>query len=141
MAITACMPWITLLKNFAIKALYIWRDRGFHFRSTETVTTKCKNQQQYLNLYAGAEYKLCFQYSSVLTQVCVSFLYGMCVPLLFPITLFGIFNMYMNDRLLLAYFYKQPPKYDMDIHLESLSELYMAPILSFLLGYWALGNR
>jgi len=50
-----------------------------------------------------------FKYSSVIMQIVVSFMYGMQIPLLFPIALFGIFNMYMNERLLLAYYYKQPP--------------------------------
>lgn len=82
-----------------------------------------------------------FKYSSIIMQVSISFMYGMQIPILFPIALFGIFNMYMNERLLLAYYYKQPPMYDMELHLESLARVRMAPILCFLLGYWSIGNR
>ena len=53
-----------------------------------------------------------FKYSSILTQVCVSFMYGMNIPLLFPIALVGIINMYIVERLTLAYYYQQPPMYD-----------------------------
>ena len=65
----------------------------------------------------------------------------MSIPILFPITLFGIFNMYVNERLLLAYYYKQPPMYDLELHKSALAHLKFAPTLMFLLGYWALGNR
>ena len=82
-----------------------------------------------------------FKYSSILVQVFVSFMYGMFIPILFPITLFGIFNMYINERLLLAYYYKKPPMYDMELHMESLMRVRLAPILCFLMGFWSLGNR
>jgi len=49
--------------------------------------------------------------------------------------------MYMNERLLLAYYYKQPPMYDMELHSESLKRIRLAPILCFLMGFWSLGNR
>ena len=64
----------------------------------------------------------------------------MQIPLLFPIALFGIVNMYVNERLLLAYYYKQPPIYDMDLHQESLRKVKLAPILCFLFGCWTFGN-
>jgi hypothetical protein len=49
--------------------------------------------------------------------------------------------MYINERILLAYYYKKPPMYDMEIHLESLKRVRLAPILTFSLGFWAIGNR
>jgi hypothetical protein len=81
-----------------------------------------------------------FKYSSVIMQVYISFFYGMQIPLLFPIALFGIFNMYMNERLLLAYYYKKPPMYDLALHLEALTRIRFAPILCFLLAFWNMNN-
>jgi hypothetical protein len=68
-------------------------------------------------------------------------MYGMMIPMLFPIALLGLINMYVNERLLLAYYYKQPPMYDMELHLVALRRIKLAPILMYLLGYWAIGNR
>jgi hypothetical protein len=68
-------------------------------------------------------------------------MYGMFIPVLFPIALLAIFNMYVNDRLCLAYFYKKPPMYDSKLNEYALSILLYAPFLSFVLGYWALGNQ
>jgi hypothetical protein len=68
-------------------------------------------------------------------------MYGMMIPMLFPIALLGFINMYINERLLLAYYYKQPPMYDMELHTIVLKHIKQAPFLMFLLGYWAIGNR
>lgn len=82
-----------------------------------------------------------FKYSSIIVQVYVSFMYGMCIPLLFPIALFGIFNMYFVERLSLAYYFKRPPMYDEKLNENALFILKHAPLLMFLFGYWGFGNR
>lgn len=53
-----------------------------------------------------------FKYSSILTQIYISFAYGMFIPILFPITAFGILNMYLVEKFTLLYFYRKPPMYD-----------------------------
>ena len=68
-------------------------------------------------------------------------MYGMCIPLLFPIALFGIFNMYVVERLSLAYYYKRPPMYDEKLNENALFILKHAPLFMFVFGYWGLGNR
>ena len=68
-------------------------------------------------------------------------MYGMFLPVLFPIALFGIFNMYVTDRLCVAYFYKRPPMYDSKLNDKALSILMYAPFMTFLFGYWAMGNQ
>lgn len=76
-----------------------------------------------------------------MVQVYVSFMYGMFIPLLFPVALLGIFNMYVNDRLCLAFYYKRPPMYDSKLNESALSVLMYAPFACFILGYWAIGNQ
>jgi len=76
-----------------------------------------------------------------MTQVFVSFMYGLFLPVLFLTTLFGIFNMYVVERLCLAYYFRKPPLYDAKINLRAIQILKFAPIPMFILGYWSLGNR
>jgi len=57
-----------------------------------------------------------FKYSSILVQVYVSFMYGMFIPVLFLTALFGMFNMYVVEKLSLAYVFRQPPSYDASIN-------------------------
>ena len=82
-----------------------------------------------------------FKYSNILVQVFVSFAYGLFLPLLFPIAMIGIFNMYVVERLSLAYYFRQPPVYDGKLNAQVLSILKWAPFFMLCLGYWALGNR
>ena len=74
--------------------------------------TNCTNKRDYIQLYAGLEYLIHFKYSSVLVQVYMSFMYGMFVPILFPIAAFGIANMYITEKIALTYIYRSPPMYD-----------------------------
>lgn len=71
----------------------------------------------------------------------MSFTYGLFIPVLFPIALVGIFNMYVVERLSLAYYYRQPPMFDERLNKRAIDLLQGAPILMFLMSYWAYGNR
>ena len=74
-------------------------------------------------------------------QVYISFMYGLFLPVLFAITLCGIFNLYLVERLCLAYYYRQPPMFDHKLNTRALSLLKLAPLFMFSFGYWALSNR
>ena len=139
----ALFPYVEFCMFGGIKVAMRMLDSGWYFfrKDDSEMRTKKKTQKQYLNLYAGPEYLMHFKYSSVLVQVFVSFMYGMFIPLLFLTTLFGIFNMYVVERLCLAYYYKQPPLYDAKLNLAAIKILKGAPILMFALGYWFLSNR
>ena len=102
--------------------------------------TQATTKKDYIAIYAGLEYLIHFKYSSVLVQVYVAFMYGMFVPLLFPMAAFGIMNMYITEKIALTYFYRQPPMYDETLNQKAFDILKNAPLFMFILGYWAIGN-
>ena len=53
-----------------------------------------------------------WKYSNSINIVMVAFTHGVALPMLFPIALFGLINNYFTERILLAYYYKQPPMLD-----------------------------
>lgn len=63
-------------------------------------------------MYSGPEHAMHFKYATLLNTVYVTFLFGVALPVLFPIAAFTFFNMYVVERVLLAYYYKLPPTYD-----------------------------
>ena len=81
-----------------------------------------------------------FKFSSIMIQVAISFMYGMFIPSVFLITLFGLINMYLCEKICLAYWYKQPPNYDKEMVEVASSWIKRSPVLMFILGYWALTN-
>jgi hypothetical protein len=60
----------------------------------------------------GPEFPLFSQYSSVMLMITLTFMYGLFLPILFPLCVFGIYNFLTMDNLLLTYFYRKPPAYD-----------------------------
>ena len=108
MTIMACFPYAEFCGFYTIKTLLKILDSGLYMfrKPTDPPRTKKRTHQQYINLYAGPEYSMHFKYSSIMVQVYVSFMYGMFIPMLFFTTLIGITNMYIVERLLLAYYYR-----------------------------------
>lgn len=102
--------------------------------------TKLTTAQSYVNMYAGPEYILYSQYSQMLVLIFVTFMYGILMPILFPICLFGIINISIVDRWSLTYFFRAPPNYDGKLNEKALSLMSCAPVFMFGLGYWALSN-
>ena len=71
-----------------------------------------------------------------MNMVFVSFTFGLALPLLFPMALFGVFNMYVTERIQFAYFYKQPPVYDNKLNESAISFLKYAPIMLLISSYF-----
>lgn len=107
----------------------------------EIPKTKKVTIQEYVNLYAGPEVEIHFRYSAILNIVYVTFTHGLALPILFPIAVFGLVNMYISEKFLFAYFYRKPPLFDNKINHQALIILEYAPLCMVLMGYWQLGNR
>ena len=139
MMIMAFYPYMEMFIFGGIRKLQQALDKGC--ACWEKYKTKKTTTLQYTNLYGGPMYLMHFKYSSILTQVYISFMYGLFVPVLFPIATIGIMNMYLVEKFALLYYYRKPPMYDEKLQKESIRLLKNAPVAMFLLGYWAMGNN
>lgn len=74
--------------------------------------TSAKSVQQFLNTYSGPEMLFHYRYSLFMIQVFTCMLFGVGLPILFPIVLVSLIIQYVVDRLLIVYIYKQPPHFD-----------------------------
>jgi hypothetical protein len=74
--------------------------------------TKCTTIEQYVEMYSGPGHLLHFKFASILQQIFTAFMYGLFIPILFPITLLGLVSTYMSETLILAYWTRKPPSYD-----------------------------
>lgn len=80
-----------------------------------------------------------YKYSLVTSTVWITFMYGLALPLLFPIAAFTFFNLFLMERLLITYFHSKPPMYDDKLNTQTLSLMKWSPILLLMFGYWYLG--
>ena len=140
MIFSAVYPIAEFFGFYMITCTRRFLDSGFYCFKKPT-STKQVSKDAYVNLYGGPVYSIFYKYPPVILQIFVSFLYGMFLPILFPIALMGLINLYFVESLSMAYYYREPPMYDKDISQSVLEILKFAPILMFTLGYWAMGNR
>lgn len=139
MLIMAFMPYIEIMISHTIKFITRGLDRGFC--KGKEGDTKKTTQFGYITLYSGPVYMMHFKYSSVLTQVFMSFIYGLFLPMLFPIAMLGIGNLYICEKYCLYYWYRKPPMYDDKLNKQAVGIMLGAPILMFMMAFWAFGNQ
>jgi len=101
--------------------------------------SKATTLAQYVQLYSGPNHLMHFKYATVLNTVYVTFMFGAALPILFPIAMFTFFNMYVCERVLLAYYYPKPPTYDDELNRLALVTTKWAPIFLICFGFWFLG--
>ena len=68
-------------------------------------------------------------------------MYGIGMPLLFPIAALQIFNIWITERITVAYFTVLPPTLDQKLTENCIKVLKWAPMIFLFNGYWILGNR
>ncbi len=103
--------------------------------------TKTSQIYMYLELYSGPDYIIHYKYSGVLNIVYVTMLYGIGLPMLFPIAFLSLFIIYATERYMIAYTYQLPPAMDDRMTENAVKMLSYTPILFLMNGYWMLSNR
>lgn len=131
------MPYIEIMISTTIKTITRGLDRGF---CKGKGVTKKTTQFGYITLWSGPIYMMHFKYSSMLTQVYMSFIYGLFLPALFPIAMMGIANLYICEKYQIYYWYRKPPMFDDKLNKQAIGILLMAPIAMFMMAFWAFGN-
>jgi hypothetical protein len=92
-------------------------------------------------VYSGPVFFIHYKYSAILNIAFVTMMYGMGLPVLFPIAAFSFLTLYVMEKLLLHYVYREPPMYDEKLNKNALSILTYAPVLFLAFGYWMLSNK
>ena len=67
-------------------------------------------------------------------------MYGLGMPILFPIAAVNFFNQYVVERALIAYEMKVPPALDDKLIKNFVKMLKYAPLLFLMNGYWMVSN-
>jgi hypothetical protein len=138
MLTNAFSPLIELWMFYPLTLLYRLLDKNFIWKKYRTKKTTI---QQFVNLYSGPEYLLHYKYSRILNIVFVTFMYGMVLPILFPIGLLSIIFTYFAEKIMIVFYYKEPPSYDQKLNNLALKILAWAPFFMFTFGFWMMSNR
>lgn len=138
MKVNMYMPAIEAIGQAVVRELKRLLDRKF---TSDVFKTSKKSISAYVDLYAGPNYSLHFKYSSVLNIVFVTMMFGVAMPILYPIACLSLWTLYMVEKYCLYYTYKQPPKYDEQLNADVLNIMSVAPFINIAFGYWFLSNK
>jgi len=67
-------------------------------------------------------------------------MYGIGLPILFPIAAFNYLNSYICERIIVSFQVKLPPVMDETLTNNMISKCKYAPLLMMMNGYWMLSN-
>jgi len=137
MLINSILPYTVLASSFIVPKLM----RGLDSKFKGVYQTKKTSMASYIDLYSGKDYVIHFKYSNILNIVYVTMLYGIGMPILFPVAAFNFLNQYICERYILAYEMKQPPALDDRLTKNALEKLKYAPLMMIFNAYWMLGNK
>lgn len=138
MITAALFPIIEFSIGFSQKLVFQFLDRGCSCNSQKT---KKVTIQGYINLYSGPEYMMHFKYSGMMNVLFVTFMYGLAIPLLFPIALMAFTIQYVCEKLTITYFFRKPPMFDEKMNSGSIQIMKLAPLFMFFFGYWCMTNK
>lgn len=97
--------------------------------------------QAYIDLYAGPVYLIHYRYAAILLQIGVAFSYGCTMPPLYGIACMAFVILYVNEKLLVCYYYREPPAFDEKMTLLTLDIVRWVPFIMLPMAFWQLGNR
>lgn len=68
-------------------------------------------------------------------------MYGIGLPILFPIAVISFLVLYLVERSMIFYSYRQPPLYDEKLNNNALEILSWSPLLFLIFGYWMFSSH
>lgn len=89
----------------------------------------------------GKDMPIHFKYSDCLNITFLAMLYGLGMPIMFPMAALIVTNQRLAERIQVAYNYRQPPAMDNSLSNSVLSILKYAPLMLLFNGYWLMDNR
>lgn len=132
------MPYINVVKETIILKL---KGRVDTKCSGDPFRTGKRTIQAYKGVYLGKDMPIHFKYSDCLNITFLAMLYGLGMPIMFPMAAIIVSNQRLAERIQVAYNYRQPPAMDDSLSNSVLSILKYAPLMMLFNGYWLMDNR
>jgi hypothetical protein len=132
------MPYINVVKESIIGKL---KQRLDTKCKGDPFLTKKRTIQTYKAVYTGKDMPIHFKYSDCLNITFLAMLYGLGMPIMFPMAALILQNQRLAERIQVAYNYKQPPAMDNSLSDSVLSIMKYAPLMLLFNGFWLMDNR
>ena len=110
-------------------------------KTGDRFVSKCKTITEYKTLHSGDEYLIYLKFSDALNVVYTTMMYGVGMPILFPLAALAVFNQWVGERYMMAKEVRLPPAMSNSLIINANYKLTLAPLLLIMNGYWMLDNR
>jgi len=138
MTINAIVP----IGNIVTPALMIYAGRRWDSSNTfDPYNTKSTSLANYKKMYGQIDYTIHFRYSDALKTTYITMMYGLGIPLLFPLAALSFLITLIGERMQCAYLVKLPPAMGDTLTATTISALNFSPILLLFNGYWMISNK
>lgn len=71
-----------------------------------------------------------------MTATSIALVLGPCFPLLYPVTLLHLIVLYITERIVICYWFAEPPAFDERMTVESISIMRYTTLLMLFVSFW-----
>lgn len=132
------MPYINIFVQSAMGWAKTWYDSKC---TCNPYVTRARTIGCYKFMYVGADMPIHFKYSDCLNITFLAMLYGLGMPIMFPMACIIIMNQRLAERIQVAKNYRMPPAMDNSLSDSVLSIMKYAPLMLLFNGYWLMDNK
>ena len=138
MIINAFIPISDMIQGWGLP--WILRKMDMKWGNDRYVTKKT-SMMAYKKIWSGGEYIMHIKNAGLLLVVFVTCMYGVGMPLLFPVAAVNFFIQWTCERIMAVYQVKLPPSLDDKLTNNLLAMIKWAPLIMLFNGYWMLSNE
>ena len=89
----------------------------------------------------GYDFLIHVKYTTVMNITYTAMMYGMFIPMIFPLAAIAIYNQKLCERILVATYYKLPPKLGDKMTRDVLHLMKYAPFFLLFNTFWIMDNQ
>lgn len=138
MLMAGLWPLIEFTMFWSMITFFRCLDKNF---GTDPYFSNSPSIQAYIDTWAGPVYLIHYRYATILLQIGVAFSYGAGMPLLYFYAFLAYVILYVNERLLVCYYYREPPAFDEKMTMLCIDFSKYVPYIMLPMAFWQLGNR
>lgn len=138
MLIQMFLPIISCIIAFTVPKLKQYYDNK---GTGDPYVTRSTTLSKYKYYNGGSEYMIHFKYSDALNVTFVSLMYGLAIPLMFPIAVITLRLQNLCEKIAIAWVARLPPAMDNSLNNNALRMVSFAPMFLLMNGFWMVDNR
>lgn len=138
MLIQCVMPYLNLFFTVLMAVVKRGMDTNFTY---DPFKTKKASMLNYKRVYTSGDFQIHTKYTTVMNITFTAMMYGLSMPMLFPLAGLSIYSMRVCNRIQVAWLDKLPPAMNDSIMGQVLNVLKFSPLFLIFNSFWMMDNK